>query len=342
MLILGIETSCDETSCAVVEDGHRILSNIVASQISIHARYGGVVPEVASRQHLLEIVPVLDAALREADVRLNEIDGIAVTNGPGLMGALMVGLNFAKALAFTHAKPFVGIHHIEGHAYAAWLDYEDPATDPGFPLVLLIASGAHTDLILMSGHGQYRMIGRTRDDASGEAFDKTARILGLGYPGGPEIQRVSDGIEPSFRMPRAWLGDSFDFSFSGLKTAVLHKAQSMGVYPPLEYPDYNIGKPVEELAAAFKDSVVDVISAKAVRAINRYGAKGLVVGGGVSANRRLREVCYERSPVPVLIPAPKLCTDIAAMIAAAGFFRLVSGERSGLALDAYPSLGLTG
>ena len=340
MLILGIESSCDETAAAVVEDGRRVLADVVSSQVALHARYGGVVPEVASRQHLLQIVPVIEGALDQAEVGLDDIEAVAVTHGPGLVGALMVGVNTAKALAYARGLPLVGVHHLEGHTYAAWLEHDDPAVDPGFPLIVLIASGAHTDLILMRGHGDYELLGRTRDDAAGEAFDKAARLLGLGFPGGPAVQRAAEGVTPSFKLPRAWLGGSLDFSFSGLKTAVLHKAQELDVYPaPEEGPDPGA---VAEIAAAFQDSVVDVISAKAAEAARQSGAKGLVLGGGVSANGPLRQACTERSPAPVLIPAPRLCTDNGAMIAAAGYYRYIHGARRGfdLGLDADPALAL--
>ena len=337
MLVLGIESSCDETAAAVVEDGCRVLSDVVSSQVALHARYGGIVPEVASRQHLLQIVPVLEGALAEAEVGLSDIDAVAVTYGPGLVGSLMVGVNSAKAMAYGRGLPLVGVHHLEGHTYAAWLDHPDPASSPGFPLVVLIASGAHTDLILMRGHGDYEVLGRTRDDAAGEAFDKAARILALGFPGGPAIQRVADGVVPTLKMPRAWLGDSFDFSFSGLKTALLHKTQELGLYPALQgQPDPAL---VANLAAAFQEAVVDVIATKAIRAVERFGARGLVLGGGVSANAALREACRQ-APVPVIIPAPRLCTDNGAMIGAAGFQRYVRGVRHGLELDALPSLDL--
>ena len=338
MLVLGIESSCDETAAAVVEDGRRVVSDVVASQVAIHARYGGVVPEVASRQHLLQVVPVLEAALSEAEVTLDQIDAVAVTRGPGLMGSLMVGVNAAKALAYGRGLPLVGVHHLEGHTYAAWLAHDDPAADPGFPLIVLLASGAHTDLILMRGHGDYELLGRTRDDAAGEAFDKSARLLGLGYPGGPAIQRAAEGVTPSLKLPRAWLGDSLDFSFSGLKTAVLHKARELGVYPPPEGgADQRV---VVEIAAAFQEAVADVIATKAIEAVRRYDARGLVLGGGVSANSRLREACRE-APTPVLIPPPRLCTDNGAMIGAAGYHRYTMGVRHGLELDASPSLALT-
>jgi N6-L-threonylcarbamoyladenine synthase len=337
MLILGIESSCDETAAAVVEDGRRVLSDVISSQVAIHARYGGVVPEVASRQHLLQIVPVLEGALAEAEVTLGDIDAIAVTHGPGLMGSLMVGVNTAKSIAYARGLPLIGVHHLEGHTYAAWLGGSDPAVNPGFPLIVLIASGAHTDLIVMRGHGDYEVVGRTRDDAAGEAFDKAGRILGLSYPGGPAVQKVATGVTPSFKLPRAWLGDSLDFSFSGLKTAVLHKAQALGVYPA---PDGGAAPAlVGEIAAAFQDSVVDVIATKAIAAVERYGAKGLVLGGGVSANGPLREACRQ-APVPVIIPAPKLCTDNGSMIGAAGYYRFTRGVTHNMTLDATPSLAL--
>lgn len=339
MLVLGIETSCDETACAVVEDGRRILSDVVASQIAVHARYGGVVPEVASRQHLLQVLPVIEGALNDAEVGLDELDAIAVTHGPGLVGALMVGVNTAKAIAFARGLPLIGVHHLEGHTYAAWLEEANPAESPGFPLIVLIASGAHTDLVLMRGYGDYELLGRTRDDAAGEAFDKAARLLGLGYPGGPAVQRAAEDAQPLGSLPRAWLGDTLDFSFSGLKTAVLHRAQELGLYPP---PAGGVADPilVAGLASAFQEAVVDVIAAKAAEAVKRHGARGLVLGGGVSANQRLREECRRRSPVPVLIPRPKLCTDNGAMIGAAGYYRYIAGESAGMDLDAVPSLAL--
>ena len=342
MLVLGIESSCDETAAAVIEDGRRVLSDVVSSQIAVHARYGGVVPELASRQHLLAIGPVLESALSEAEVTLDDLDAIAVTYGPGLVGSLVVGVNAAKAVAFARGLALVGVHHIEGHIYAAWIEHE-PDVDPGFPLIVLIASGAHTDLVLMRGHGDYEVLGRTRDDAAGEAFDKAGRMLGLGYPGGPAIQRAAEGVETSIVLPRAWLGDSLEFSFSGLKTALLHKAQDLGVYssstngPPPGGPDPGI---VAELASAFQTAVVDVIATKAAEAVRRHGAKGLVLGGGVSANALLRRECAARSPVPVIIPAPAHCTDNAAMIGVAGSYALDRGITHGLELDAVPSLPL--
>ena len=340
MNILGIETSCDETAAAVVRDGRALLSNVVASQVEMHARYGGVVPEVASRQHVLAIAPVVDRALEQAGLGLEELDGIAVTMGPGLAGALLVGVNTAKAIAYARRLPLIGVQHLEGHVYAAWLEYADPAAEPGFPLMCLIASGAHTDLVLMHDHRSFEVLGRTRDDAAGEAFDKAARVLGLGFPGGPEIQRVAASARPSVAFPRAWLGKSLDFSFSGLKTALLHRAQEHGVYPPP--PGGPSLELVRGLAAAFQEAVVDVMVAKAVDAVRRHGAKGLLLGGGVAANLHLRNEAERRSPVPLLIPAPRLCTDNGAMIAAAAYFKFRQGGRDSLDLDAYPSLSMTG
>jgi len=337
MLILGIETSCDETSAAVVKDGNEVLSNIVSSQVEIHSRYGGIVPEVASRQHVLEIVPIVKKALKDANVSIGEINALAVTNGPGLAGPLMVGVNFAKSLSYSLKIPIIPVNHLEGHTYAAWLEYDDPAIDPGFPLIVLIASGAHTHLVLMSDHLQYRVLGQTLDDAVGEAFDKAARILGLGYPGGPAIEKIAKESTTTETMPRAWLPGTLDFSFSGVKTALLNRAKALGIYPDQsESRDANL---IPTLASAFQEAVVDVISEKAAQACEINGARGLILGGGVSANSRLREECRNKSEVPVLVPAPKLCTDNGAMIAAAAFYRFSQGsiERT-LDFDAHPSL----
>ncbi len=336
MRILGIETSCDETAAAVVEDGRRVLSDVVASQIEVHARYGGIVPEVASRQHLLQIIPVIEQALADADATLDGIDAVAVTRGPGLAGSLMVGVNTAKAIALARGLPLTGVHHIEGHIYAAWLDFDDPAEEPGFPLVALIASGAHTHLYLMRGHGDYTLLGQTLDDASGEAFDKAARILGLGFPGGPAIQAAAVDAPASAPLPRAWLNGALDFSFSGLKTALLHRAQDAGIH--LEPPDD--AEVVATMARAFQEAVVDVVSAKAALAVERTGARGLILGGGVSANGPLRAACKERVDAPVLIPTPKRCTDNGSMIAAAGYFRLTEDGASDAAFDVAPSLAI--
>ena len=345
--ILGIETSCDETAAAVVEDGRRVLSNIIASQVDIHSAYGGVVPEVASRQHVIHITATVSQAMEEAGLGFPELDAVAVTYGPGLAGALLVGQNFAKALAFSLEKPLLGINHLEGHIYSAWLTlgpqgkHVSPDTSPGFPFVCLIASGGHTDLALMEEHGQYRLLGRTRDDAAGEALDKAARVLGLGFPGGPEIQRVSEGAQGSQWLPRAWLKDSLDFSFSGVKTALLHRAQERGVSPPpgrLEREEMD-GE-VREIAAAFQESVVDVMVSKTMQAAEKWGARGIILGGGVAANSLLRERMSKNAKLPALIPPPILCTDNGAMIAGCGYFNLIQGRRNSLDLDVDPSLSL--
>ena len=340
--ILGIETSCDETAVGVVEDGRRLLTNIIASQVDLHSGYGGIVPEIASRQHIRDMVPVVEKAVSGAGLSLENMDAIAVTYGPGLGGALIAGVNTAKALAFSLDLPLIGVNHLEGHIYASWLTARVPDDDPGFPLACLIASGGHTDLVLMEGHGIYKLLGRTRDDAAGEAFDKAARILGLGFPGGPEIQRVSAGAAGAERLPRAWMRGTLDFSFSGVKTALLRLAQDRGVYPPgaEEMAEEELRRLVMEMAAAFQESLVDVMSAKLFDAAEKYGARGLVLGGGVAANARLREEIAGRSPLPVIIPPPILCTDNGAMIAACAYFQYLRGEQSGLEMDIDPGLSL--
>ena len=356
--ILGIETSCDETAVAVVEDGQTMRSNVIASQTDMHARYGGIVPEVASRQHIMDILPAVERALADSGLTLDQIDLVAATYGPGLAGSLITGLNTAKAMSFSLGVPFMGINHLEGHIYASWLTGINPDVDPGFPLACLVASGGHTDLILMEGHGVYKLVGRTRDDAAGEAFDKAARILGLGFPGGPEIQRVSHHAAGSETLPRAWMRDTLDFSFSGVKTALLHKAQARGIYPanvrgreaatatepgvvkepPLDAESLN--QLVRELAAAFQESVVDVLTVKLDRMARDYHCRGVILGGGVTANARLREEAVKRSPLPVFIPPPVLCTDNGAMIAACAYYQYQRGNQFGLELDVDPSLPL--
>lgn len=325
MLILGIETSCDETAAAVVESGVRILSSTVASQVEIHARYGGIVPEVASRQHILAIIPVIDQALAEARVGWADLDGIAVTCGPGLAGSLLIGVNAAKAIALARDLPLTGVNHLEGHIYANWLAESGPER-PLFPLLCLIVSGGHSDLVLMKGHGDYTLLGRTRDDAAGEAFDKAARILDLGYPGGPAIQLAAESGTPSIQLPRAWLKGNNDFSFSGLKTALLRLAESGGIADKAD------------AAASFQEAVVDVLVTKSAAAAREYGVKQLLLAGGVAANKALRQRLTQASPVPVLIPELKLCTDNAAMIAACGYFRILAGRLNSLDLDITPGL----
>jgi N6-L-threonylcarbamoyladenine synthase len=329
--ILAIETSCDETAAAVIEDGTRICSNVVASQVEMHAKYGGVFPEMASRQHILTIQTVIQEALDQAGLTLRELDGIAVTRGPGLPGSLVVGINAAKGLALGGGLPLVGVNHLEGHLYSAWL--ADPP-EPQFPLIALIVSGGHTELVLMRDHLQYERLGGTRDDAAGEAFDKAARLLGLGYPGGPRIQQAAEsGDANAITLPRAWLEGTWDFSFSGLKTALLRETRTNGGHAPLRK---------EDLAASFQWAAVDVLVTKTLAAAGQFGAKGIVVAGGVSANKLLRETMTARSPVPVHIPPFFLCTDNAAMIGAAGYRRLVRGERSPLDFDALPNWPLAG
>jgi len=340
--ILGIETSCDETAVAVVRDGSEIESNVIASQTDLHARYGGVMPEQASRAHLRAILPALDEALAQSNAGWDAIDAIAVTHGPGLAGALLIGVNVAKGLAFARAKPLLGINHLEGHVYANWLEAPEGG-EPGFPLVALIVSGGHSDVVLAEGHGRYRRLGRTRDDAAGEAFDKVARLLGLGFPGGPLIERAAlEGDPARFAFPRAWLEpDTWDFSFSGLKTAVLHQIRALGVDPDHASPEERREQlPVADLAASFQAAVVDVLASKAARAAREFGASRLALGGGVAANRTLLRTVQERAQLPVVCPPPRLCTDNAAMIASAGFFRYRSGERSSLALDVDPGLAI--
>ena len=356
MKLLGIETSCDETAAAVIEDGRRIVSNVVATQVDMHARYGGIVPEVASRQHMRAMIPVIDQALENAGMELPELDGIAVTHGPGLAGALLVGVNTAKGMALSHDLPFIGVNHLEGHIYAAWLeDGIDPESDPGFPIMCLITSGGHTDLILMEGHGRYTLIARTRDDAAGEAFDKAARVLGLGFPGGPEIQRVAEsalGIED--RLPRPRIRNSLDFSFSGLKTATLRRAELRGLYPPnIPSPSTGEGQDggeiptraeqVSEIARAFQDAIVDSMVTRTLDAIKLHRVNGILLGGGVAANSHLRAEMERRSPVPVIVPRPGLCTDNGAMIGAAAHFVIADMEpstRRQWSLDVIPSLRL--
>lgn len=339
MLILGIETSCDETSAAVVRDGRFILSNVVASQIEIHRRYGGVFPEIASRQHILSIVPVIEEALEKAQVTWDDLEGVAVTYGPGLAGSLLVGVNVAKAIAWARDLPLTGVNHIEAHIYANWLAGEPPMD---FPLICLVVSGGHTSLFIMRDHGDYEELGHTLDDAAGEAFDKVARLLGLGFPGGPAIeQEAKKGNPDAFNFPRAWLKGTYNFSFSGLKTAVLREIQRYGegisLKPGVELPS-NV--PIADLAASFQEAVVDVLVEKTRQAALDYKVKGVLLAGGVAANSLLRERMRTAIPIPVRWPPPELCTDNAAMVAAAGYFNLLKGSKSSWDLDVVPNLKL--
>jgi N6-L-threonylcarbamoyladenine synthase len=389
--ILALETSCDETAAAIVRGGREIVANVVASQIDEHRRYGGVVPEVASRQHILALPTVIEEALGRLPGGWGALDAVAATYGPGLSGALLTGLNAAKAIAWGRGLPFIGVNHIEAHIYANWLDArgqgsgvrgqenESPhlpaalrTLPPLFPLIALVVSGGHTLLVLLEGHGRYRLLGRTRDDAAGEAFDKAARIMGLGFPGGPAIERAAKGAPGGVTLPRAWLRDSYDFSFSGLKTAVLHQVQARQqrearVVPEIRSqkpepkrqepvvsqtapPDRDLRSPsstlqplnawTAQLAAAFQESVVDVLVAKTVDAARAFGATEILLAGGVAANTRLREEMARRASMPVRWPPPALCTDNAAMVAAAAFYRFGAGVQSDWGLDVDPNLGL--
>jgi N6-L-threonylcarbamoyladenine synthase len=324
MKILGIETSCDETAAAVVEDGTKMLSNEIASQVEIHARYGGIVPEVASRQHTLSIIPIIRAAMHKADVGWNDLSAIAVTNGPGLAGSLLTGVNVAKAIALAQNLPLVGVNHLEGHMYANWLT----GNELQFPLICLIVSGGHSDLVLMKGHGDYTLLGRTRDDAAGEAFDKAARLLGLGYPGGPVIQKAAESGKANIPLPKSWIKGTNDFSFSGIKSSLLRLVT--------ENKDINKA----DFAASFQAAVVDVLVTKTINVAQEYNVCQILLAGGVAANKPLRETLTARSPFPVIIPPFILCTDNAAMIAACGYFRFRAGHTSDMALDVIPNLKL--
>ena len=339
--VLGIESSCDETAAAVVENGRSILSSVVASQVDLHAKYGGVFPEVASRQHILAIYPIIEQALLQAHLSLHDVDAIAVTRGPGLPGSLVIGMNAAKGLAIGTLHPggrlpLLGINHLEAHIYSAWLSRAGEEAKPGplFPVMALIVSGGHTELVLMSDHLRYQRLGATLDDAAGEAFDKVARLIGLGYPGGPAIEKAAAGGDPlAYNFPRAWLEGTWNFSFSGLKTAVLREVRKM--------EDSKIQLPTAHLAASFQAAVVEVLAVKTMKAAQAHKAASILVVGGVSANRALREAVILRAPCPVHIPPLSLCTDNAAMIAGAGHYRYIAGQRDPLDMDVLPNWPLT-
>jgi len=332
--ILAIETSCDETAAAILENGRALLASTVASQMDIHARYGGVYPEVAARQHVLSILPVIEQTLAQAHLALSDINVIAATRGPGLAGSLVVGLNAAKGLALGAGLPLVGVNHLEGHIYSAWVYNagETPDPEPQFPLMALLVSGGHTELNLMDAHLSYKRLGATLDDAAGEAFDKVARLLGLTYPGGPSIQRAAEEGDPTaFKFPRAWLEGTWNFSFSGLKTAVLKECKSLNGKP----------LPVADLAASFQAAVVDVLFNKTLNAAREFNVKQIVVGGGVSSNKPLRDAFMAQTEFPVNIPRLSLCTDNAAMVAAAGYFRYALGHTDRLEIDILPTWPLS-
>lgn len=339
MLVLGIETSCDETAAAVVRDGREIVSSVISSQVPIHRRFGGVVPELASREHLDKIVPVVNEAFERANVKAKDIDGVAVTVGPGLVGSLLVGVSYAKAMAYALRKPFVGVNHIEGHIYS--VAFENPPIE--YPAEALIVSGGHTNIFFIPKPGKYKVVSRTRDDAAGEAFDKVAKLLGLGYPGGPIIERLAREGNPTavpFSIPR--MGDGMpDFSFSGLKTAVTKHVRETGLEPV-----QNGGEPskgIKDLAASFQHVVVQSLVRTMERIAEEHYPRTLIVAGGVACNGKLREVAREMADamnLPIYFPSPHLSTDNAAMIAAAGTVKLIGGERGSLDMNADVTLRL--
>jgi N6-L-threonylcarbamoyladenine synthase len=336
MRVLAIETSCDDTGAAVILDGREILSNIVSSQVPIHQKYGGIVPELASRKHIESIVPIVTEALETAKVSLKEIDGIAVTQGPGLVGSLLVGLSFSKSISFATGIPFVGVNHIEAHLSAIFLEQRPPK----FPFIGLVVSGGHTSLFRMDGFGKYKRLGQTRDDAAGEAFDKVAKLLGLGYPGGPIIDELSKTGNPkAIRFPRPVLSkNSLDFSFSGLKTAVVNYVKTHPE-PPEGYPEDLI----KDIVSSFQEAVVEVLVKKTVQAAQHQGLERVVLSGGVAANQRLRQMMKEEAfeqKLKIYLPSPSFCTDNAAMVGVVGYEYLKRGIRSPLSLNAFSNLPL--
>jgi len=328
MRILGIESSCDETAAAVVENGRVIESSVIASQVDLHAQFGGVYPELASREHVKAVYATVNEALQQAHMKLGDLDGIAVTRGPGLAGSLVVGVNLAKGLALSAELPIVGVNHLEGHLYSAWL-YQSgskPTPEPKFPLVALLVSGGHTELVLMRDHLQYQMLGGTSDDAAGEAFDKVARLLELGYPGGPSIQKAAmQGNPRAFNFPKARLSEPWNFSFSGLKTAVLRTVE--------EFKSAHKTVPTADIAASFQAAAVGALFEKTIAAAREFEVREIIVAGGVSANKALREAFRSQTEFRVHIPHISLCTDNAAMIAAAGYRHFVVNEVSNLDFD---------
>lgn len=335
--ILGIESSCDETAAAVVENGRALLSSVIATQIELHKKYGGVFPEVASRQHIRTIYAVVDEAMQQAHLSFADLDGVAVTRGPGLAGSLVVGMNAAKGIALGRNLPLIGVNHLEGHIYSSWVypqDTEHPPLEPQFPILVLLVSGGHTELNLVTDHLQYQRLGATLDDAAGEAFDKVARLIGLPYPGGPSVQNAAMLGDPkAFNFPRARLDGTWNFSFSGLKTSVLRVVRGL--------QEENRVLPVNDLAASFQLAAVDALFTKTIKAAREFNVKEIVIAGGVSANRALREAFLSQEEFKVHIPPLALCTDNAAMIAAAGYFRYISGQRDDFTLDVMPTWPLS-
>lgn len=333
MNILAIESSCDETAAAVVADGRKVLSNIISSQIDIHKLYGGVVPEIASRKHIEKIIPVIDEALCTAGITMNDVDAVAVTYGPGLVGALLVGVSTAKSLAFAHNKPLIGVHHIEGHISANYIENEELVP----PFLCLVVSGGHTNLVIVRDYGEYEVLGKTRDDAAGEAFDKVARAIGLGYPGGPKIQEISkEGNREAIAFPRAKVVDNpFDFSFSGVKSSVLNYLNSC------EMKGEEINR--ADVAASFQEAVVDVLVSHTIEGARTLGFNRIAMAGGVASNLALREgmkAACEKNGFKLYYPSPSLCTDNAAMIGAAAYYDYQKGRRADLSLNAVPGLRL--
>ena len=332
-LILGIETSCDETAAAIVEDGKKIISNVVASQINIHQKYGGVVPEIASRKHMEYIIPVIDKALDESEKKITDLSAIAVTYGPGLIGSLLVGLSVAKAMAYAQNIPLIGINHLEAHIYANFLEHNEIKP----PFVCLIVSGGHTSLVYIRNFGEYKLLGQTKDDAAGEVFDKIAKVLDLGYPGGPITEKLAKEGEPSsIKFPRPLLNDkSYDFSFSGLKTAVIYYIKE------LKKENKNI--PVRDILASFQQAVIDVLVEKTIKAALKFKTKQIILAGGVAANSSLRSEIKEKAnlfDIKVFYPSVSLCTDNAAMVASTGYYKFKENKKSSLNLDAVSRLPL--
>lgn len=361
MIVLGIETSCDETSAAVVVDGRRVFSSVVSSQFDLHRQHGGVVPELAARRHITSIIPVVEQAITEAEIERDDIDAVAVTQGPGLAGALVVGMNAAKAMAYALRRPLIAVNHLEAHIYANWLTTSrEPEPEPRFPVLCLLVSGGHTELILMTRHGQFQHLGRTLDDAAGEAFDKGARLLALGFPGGPAIQRAAETGNPmAFDLPRAWLPGSHDFSFSGLKTALLRLTEPMRLpadpaaieSSPYQFrahspPAFPHDAPIADLAASFQEAVIHPLAVKTAQAAQATQAETIVLAGGVAANAALRqrlqaEVAERyRADATIAFPSLNFCTDNAAMVAGAAAWVVRRGDLAGWEADIYPRLPL--